>query len=304
MIATLLVVIAILTAVHALIQSTISLCTARKRERPAAWRFDAIIGSPETDTESPALFVGPKDQTADFMDENLVSNIKDASVTNKRDAQAVSVGLFDQTATWAKLLDECRRMESDSQDWEKLSWRVHHGTNRPDIQGNAALTVVVQRNSGKPPPSRCSKMPRTTFAITTIRDVVELAAFFGLHWINFDSHEGFYAAGNGLTLAGVREKGIGFVFQFQRTGPGLSAKRIIPALEIRELCFGAIPTFYRTVEMDETYSVPLDTPASLETLRLGTRDKVTETLFTIGCNRRSIRAYLEKEKDILLFPGR
>lgn len=304
MIATLLAVIAILSALHALIRSTSFLCTARKRGRPAASRFKGIIGSPETDTESPAIFVGPKDQTADLMDESLVSNIDDAPDTNNRDAQAASAGLFDEAATWAKLLDECRKMESDSQDWEKLSWRVQHGTNQPDIQENAALTVGVQRNSGKPPPIKGSKTTQTTFAITSMRHLIELVALFGLHWIRFDSHRTYHAAGNGLTLKGVREVGIGFVFQLQRTGSSLPAKRVIPALEIRELCFGAIPTFYRAVELDETYSVPLDTPRSLETLRLGTRDKVTKTLFTIGCNRRSIRAYLEEEKSMLLFPGK
>ncbi|SPJ92799.1 uncharacterized protein FTOL_13764 [Fusarium torulosum] len=304
MIATLLAVIAILTALHALIRSTSFLYTSRQRKRPTASRFKGIISSPETDTKSPAIFLGSEDQTADLMDESLVLNIDDASDTNNRNAQAASAGLFNEAATWEKLLNECRKMESDSQDWEKLSWRVQHGTNQPDIQGNAALTVGVQRNSGKPPPNKGSKTTQATFAITSMRQLIELVAFFGLHWIVFDSHRRYYAAGNGLTLDGVREEGIGFVFQLQRTGPSLSAKRVIPALEIRELCFGAIPTFYRAVKLDETYSVPLDTPRNLETLRLSTRDKVTKTLFTIGCNGRSIRAYLEEEKGMLLFPGK
>ncbi|KAM0197733.1 hypothetical protein ACHAPQ_012122 [Fusarium lateritium] len=304
MIATFLAVIAILSGLHAFMLSTSLLRTARKRERHVASRFKGLVGSPERDTESPAIFVGPEDQAADFVDETLVSNIDNDLDTNNRHAKAASAGLFDEAWTWAKLLDECRKIESDSRDWEKLSWRVQHGINQPELEGNKALTVGVQRNSGKPPPGKGSKTTQTTFAITSMRHLVELAAFFGLRWITFDSHRRYYAAGNGLILDGVREEGIGFVFQLQRTGPSLSALRVIPALEIRELCFGAIPTLYRAVELDDAYFVPPDTPRGLETLRLGTRDKVAKTLFTIGCNKRSIRAYLEEEKGMLLFPGK
>ncbi|KAK1463838.1 hypothetical protein CMEL01_12599 [Colletotrichum melonis] len=312
MIATLLAGVAISSALIALILSistsflctaisTFFLCTARKRGRPATSRFKGIIGSPETDTESPIIRVGLEAEAADLMDGSLVLNIDGDPTTNNRDAQAASAGLFDESATWAKLLDECRKMESESQNWEKLSWRVQHGTSQPDIQGNAALTVGVQRNGGKPPSIKGSKTTQNIFAITSMRHLIELVAFLGLHWIEFDSQRRCCANGNGFFLEGVREVGIGFVFQLHKVGSSLPAKRVIPAVDIRELCFGAIPTFYRAFELDETYSFPLDTPRSLETLRLGTRDKVTKTLYTIGCNNRSIRAYIEAKNSMLLF---
>ncbi|KAF5641619.1 modin [Fusarium sp. NRRL 52700] len=305
MITTLLAIIAIIVALNALTRLTcfFYIVTAPKRESPAASRVKSVIGTPENDTNSPTIFVGLEDHTADSGNGRLVSNIVDAQSGDDRHRQAARAGLSDEAASWTGLLEQCRKIESDSQNWERLSWRVQCGTNQPDIQGNAVLTVGAQTNSGKPQLSMDSKMTRSTFAITSMRHIIELAAFFGLHWISFDSHRRCFAEGNGFTLDGVREEGTGFVFQFQRIGPSLSVERIIPTLAIRELCFGAIPTFYRAVESNQTYIVPLQTPRSLETLRLGTRDKVAETLSTIGCNGRSIRAYLREEEDMQLFPA-
>ena len=301
----LLVVTGILLALL-LAQSISALRFARKHTELAVSRFKDYVGCPERDTESPVIFIEAEDQTADSIDGCLTSDLDVVEGADSLGIKTVSTSMFDRDTSWSNLLGEWRRIESDSQNWERLSWRVHHGINQPDILENGILRARAHRNGSQSPISKRSNSIPTTFAITSIRHIIELSALLGLRWITLERHRRYFAAGNGLVLSGAREKGIGIVFELQRNSPFpfVPARRIIPASGIRELCFGVVSTFYREIESNDTYCIPLDTPAGLEVLRVGTRDKFAKTLFIIGCSRESIASYVDRGEGMGLIPGR
>lgn len=278
---------------------------ARKWARLPPLTFRKMLfGAARVNVELPAIILGPRCKETGLIPGGDISYFKDIPNDFQTSTDDTKFERIPGIPTWMNFLDETWKMERHSRDWEKLAWHVQHGTPQPEIQENGTLAVgmqtYVQRYLGK-----SQDVPWLLFAVTSMRYLIELVALLGLHWIMFDPQEGYYANGNGFILTGKRRKGIGIVFEFQiHKCPSFKANRVIPTPEIRELCFGVIPTFYRDIESDEAYMIPLETPTSLEALRLGTREKVIKTLLTIGCSKRSIRAYQKEEKSVLLFPGK
>ncbi|KAI0109711.1 hypothetical protein GGR51DRAFT_104635 [Nemania sp. FL0031] len=208
-------------------------------------------------------------------------------------------------ASWLGLLEMLQQMERDSTDWEIHQWRKVKGVRLENVD-MASLAVGVQ------PYKRAfrgdSRFTRP-YATTTISHLVELAAVLGLYWKEFDRNEDKYRAeGNGLSFRGTRTDDIGLVFTFERMGwSNFGEKRVIPTSDVKELCFGNAPTFYRAREPSEDM-IWQDTSTTrrqttLKTLRLGSQQDLSATLALIGCNQETVSRFLNPEsKKSHLFP--
>ncbi|KAI3325054.1 hypothetical protein HD806DRAFT_491828 [Xylariaceae sp. AK1471] len=208
-------------------------------------------------------------------------------------------------ASWLGLLEVLQRMERDSTNWESRQWRKSKGT-RPEKVDMTSLAVGVQ------PYKRIfdsTSMFRRPYATTTICHLVELAAVLGLYWKQFDRNEDKYRAeGNGLSLRGTRTENLGLVFTFERMGWfNFEEKRVIPTSDVKELCFGNAPTFYRLRNPSEDTAwqdaATTRQQMTLKTLRLSSQQDLSSTLALIGCNQDTISHFLNPEsKKSHLFP--
>lgn len=209
-----------------------------------------------------------------------------------------------ETASWLKLLSAVQKMEKDSRKWED---EQYHKSNVDVVRSKEALAVGIQAKKRSFDTNPAVKKP---YATTTVCHIIELAAVLGLYWKEFDRDENKYRAeGNGYSLSGSRIGDIGLVFEFEKFGwPNFKETRILPIAELKEICFGNVPTFYRErskVADDNWSKGPFTEQKTLKTLQLGSRQSISETLNLIGCNTSTRLYYLKKDKKhIHLFPGK
>ncbi|KAK1484142.1 modin [Colletotrichum tamarilloi] len=213
-----------------------------------------------------------------------------------------------ELATWVYLLIALERMEKDSKEWEckKLQGEWLPSSIIPDLP-EPTLAVKVQAKERSFDANPSIKKP---YATSTISHLVELAAILGLYWRVFDRDNNQYRAeGNGYSLTGSRVPDLGVVFVFEKTGPTVfEERRVIPTSEVKELCFGRVPTFYRVkkdpdedLEWQREFKTSSGTGTKVEILQLSTRDAIAETLTQIGCNGKTTLFYREGKKDRHLF---
>ena len=73
--------------------------------------------------------------------------------------------------------------------------------------------------------------------------------------------------------------------------------------EIKQLCFGFVPTIFCGPEDEDHLKYPFDEPKDLTALQLGSKREIAETLLVIGCNS-STANYFKDDKNLShLFPG-
>lgn len=146
------------------------------------------------------------------------------------------------------------------------------------------------------------------YATSTICHIIELAAVLGLHWKEFSRNsERYRAEGNGYMLSGAPVSDLGLVFTFQKTGRTLFREnRVIPKDEMKQYCFGVVPTiFCKSADDEERLKFPFDQPEDLAALQLGHPREIADTFTVIGCNANTANCFLEDDKDTIhLFPGK
>jgi hypothetical protein len=135
-----------------------------------------------------------------------------------------------------------------------------------------------------------------------------MAAMLGLHWKEFDqSQDRYRAEGNGCVLTGATLANLGIVFTFRISGKRkFRENRLIPADEVKGLCFVVVPTIYQGFN-DASSSEPLDEGlfSDLSVLQLGSPQEIAQTLTLLGCNRDTTNyIYSERFNHTHLFPGR
>ncbi|KAF6816025.1 modin [Colletotrichum plurivorum] len=242
-----------------------------------------------------------------------------------------------EKATWVTLLVAIQKMERESKNWEtgqhgeanKLALPPQNGTSThigstttlPKLQEEPTLAIQMQIKQRSFETNPAIKKP---YATTTISHLVQLAAILGLYWKVFDPDDNKYrAAGNGYSLMGYRVTDFGIVFTFENTGSTVNkARRVIPTSEVKELCFGRVPTLYRergteTITRDgriftrikledNEWQDPLyissKTGPKLEILQLGSEDEIVETLTQIGCNVNTTTYAKTSGRNKHLFP--
>ncbi|KAI1293902.1 hypothetical protein F5Y03DRAFT_373885 [Xylaria venustula] len=226
------------------------------------------------------------------------------SMSDNKASSERAMAFSNNKASWLGLLEVLQRMERQSISWESAQWRKATTTDGPFNKVKiTSLAVGVQLRKHVHARTWISRRPCAT---TTICHLVELAAVLGIYWKQFDRYQDKYRAeGNGLALRGTRVENIGLVFTFEQTGRiRFEEKRVIPTSDVKELCFGSAPTFYRprnTAE-DMAWQDASTTrrQMSLQTLHLGSTGDVLATLAMIGCNEKTISRFSGDERH--LFP--
>jgi hypothetical protein len=214
-----------------------------------------------------------------------------------------------ERASWFILLYAVQRMEASSAEWQQKQYEAlgppGHGLPiaPPSFLEHHTMTVALQRKR-----KTWDTMPTfitKPYATTTICHLIEMMAALGIYWKEFNRiHDRYRAEGNGFMVLGERLSDLGLMFSFQVYGKcHFERNRVIPVDEVKELCFGHVPTMYRETLDQRRLEYPNDESQNLGTLHLGTRSEVAETLVTIGCNNNTVRHFRNAGKRIThLFP--
>lgn len=221
-----------------------------------------------------------------------------------------------ERASWLVLLDAVHRMEAESCEWQTEQYNAHGPPNRvseehglphhpPTLQGSHTLTVALQRKrkSWDTMPASVSR----PYAITTICHLIETMAILGLYWKEFDrSRDRYRAEGNGYLVLGEKVSNLGLIFSLQRYGTNsFGRNRVIPLDEVKELCFGFVPTIYRKSSNKGGVDALANKLQDLESLQMATKSEIAETLVAIGCNKNSVQHFSnESGKTTHLFPSK
>ncbi|ERS96516.1 hypothetical protein HMPREF1624_06720 [Sporothrix schenckii ATCC 58251] len=242
---------------------------------------------------------GKQNETTDHASQATSSMPKIAHVLqDKRGVHTAD----NEMSTWVRLLQELHRMERDSQHWQKTQVELNPPHSACSFEEHK-LCVALQskKRSWDTMPSSISR----PYAASTICHLIEMAAMLGIYWKEFDRSAGRYRAeGNGYVLTGNHMADLGIVFTFQICGKSrFKENRIIPADEAKELAFGLVPTIFRRKEDLRRLAFTSDDTRSLETLLLGNRNELAETLASIGCNTNTSNSLRdETKKHGHLFP--
>ncbi|RFU81068.1 modin [Trichoderma arundinaceum] len=217
-----------------------------------------------------------------------------------------------EKAAWYVLLFAAQRMESESRDWQKEEYTSFGppGPNvniipsePPTLQDHHTLAIAVQRKR-----KSWDTMPITItkpYATTTMCHLIEMMAAIGVYWKEFDrKRDRYWGEGNGFMILGERVSDLGIMFSFQVNGQCIFKRnRVIPVDEIKELCFGYVPTIYREKDDKRRLKAPSEEHQNLSTLLMGNLREISETLIGLGCNNNTIRYWLDEDKRTShLFP--
>ncbi|KFA78263.1 hypothetical protein S40288_02672 [Stachybotrys chartarum IBT 40288] len=205
-----------------------------------------------------------------------------------------------ERASWFVLLYAIQRMEATSAEWQKAQYSACGPPNHfsdglprtpPTLHKHHTMTVAVQRKR-----KSWDTMPSTItrpYATTTMCHLIEMMAALGVYWKEFDrKYDRYRAEGNGFMVLGERISELGLMFSFQVYGQcHFEKNRVIPVDEVKELCFGYVPTIYRKTKDRRRLESPVDEARTLAYLQMATRDEIAETLVSIGCNNNAVRHY-------------
>ncbi|CAG8977461.1 hypothetical protein HYALB_00011809 [Hymenoscyphus albidus] len=289
----------------------IGLCanTTKRVFRPSELRF-------EVQFEAPVLFVAPltnKNKPVKKRDlfycngtnisymqtRTLLPDIETSNIIALREDVHTA---DNERASWLNLLSAVQKMERESRNWENLQWSTTGRTKLPDYVSTFAVAVQPKTRSWD-----AMQDIRKPYATSTIYHIVEIAAALGIYWQEFDRkwHQ-YRAEGNGYILSGSNTNSLGIVFTFDRTGrKKFEENRLIPLDEVKELCFGFVPTIFRLNPSGALEAPPiLDKmkQGDMPTLQLGSRHEIAETLVLIGCDTTTVQHFLdERSKTKHLF---
>ncbi|KAL3299807.1 modin, partial [Colletotrichum asianum] len=208
---------------------------------------------------------------------------------------------------WKMPLSAIQRMERHSKQWQANQLGQLDIEAAPELE-NRTVSIAVQHQTYS-----ADDLDRLC-AITTISNLIALVALLGLHWVLFEPDRDLYRAeGNGYLLQGRFISRLGLAFEFQSDNMNkFEEKRIIPAIEIKELCFGLVPTLFRDIEGEDDIFTSLDDVnkfgsvdhfESFDTLELGSRSEVADTFTYLGCKPETVETFLGESRRIThLFP--
>ena len=306
-------------------------CSTKRVLRPTEFRFEVQFDAPVIFLCPPTNINGPiKGQTIYFLDGSEQS-LRDSWTDVQKDRRAEEQSRTDderihtadnEKASWVTLLSALQRMEHDSRAWQSGVYEKPPQPPKLDsgsvltpediagilkrVEGQYTLTAAVQRKRRS-----WDTMPagvKRPYATSTMCHMVEMLAILGIYWVEFDrTHDRYRAEGNGYMMTGEKVQDLGVMFTFQVSGQNrFKENRVIPVDEVKELCFGFVPTLYRkTSDSRRLAASPNDEPMDLITLKLSSRADIAETLVLIGCNTNTVNYFTkENKKDSHLFPSK
>lgn len=286
----------------------------------------------EVQFEAPVIFVCPPTNTKapvpdapmyklDGTDESLANTWTTLNMNQHKDyvqrSRKERIHTSDnERASWTILLSAVQCMEQESRAWHQSKFNYDderppkENFNRhslphepPSLESCHTLVVALQRKR-----KSWDTMPATItrpYATTTMCHLVEMMAAMGIYWKEFNRRVDRYRAeGNGFMVLGERLSDLGPMFNFQMNGLSrFERNRVIPVDEIKELCFGWVPTIYRSTQDKRRLEVPIDL-VDLSSLQMASKSEIAETLVMIGCNKIAVNHFLEEgRRTSHLFPS-
>ncbi|KAL7785869.1 hypothetical protein V8C37DRAFT_311421 [Trichoderma ceciliae] len=283
----------------------------------------------EVQFDVPVIFVSPPknqsgpvvdtpihylDGTQKSQDDTDTTSILDLSKEYKDKSPKERIHTSDnEKAAWYVLLFAAQRMEAESRAWQKDEYKsfgppgpnehIHIPSDPPTLRDHHTLAVAVQRKrkSWDTMPISITK----PYATTTMCHLIEMMAAIGVYWKEFDrKRDRYWGEGNGFMILGERLSDPGLMFSFQVNGQcTFKRNRVIPVDEIKELCFGYVPTIYREKDDKRRLKAPSDEQQNLSALLMGNLREISETLIGLGCNNNTVRYWLDEGKRTShLFP--
>jgi hypothetical protein len=205
-------------------------------------------------------------------------------------------------------------MEAMSREWQKRQYLDLGPPGKPvgacvlpwsppTLDEAHTFTVALQRKrkSWDTMPTSVTK----PYGTTTMCHLIEMMAGLGVYWKEFDRKRDRYRAeGNGFVVLGERISELGLIFSFQVYGKCLFEwNRVIPVDEVKELCFGYVPTIYRAILDHSRLEAPNSDLNSLGTLQMASRSEIAQTLAAIGCTNNAVQCFLDDaSRTYHLFP--
>lgn len=296
---------------------------AKYKSRSFSWeelRFEVTFEAPVIFASPPTNKRGPipgqnivfLDGTQKSLDETMMSSEMDLSQKSLLRSPNEKVHTaFNERATWFLLLYAIQGMELKSKEWQKQqygprgSMHDRHDLPRepPSLEDNHTFTIALQRKK-----TSWDTMPKSIskpYATTTMCHLIEILAALGIYWKEFDRRrDRYWAEGNGFLVLGERASDLGIIFSFQVYGQcEFESNRVIPNDYMKELCFGYVPTIYRSTSDKRRLAVPTDMAEDLGSLQMGSRREIAESLTAIGCNNITVNYFLEDDtRTSHLFP--
>ncbi|POR33384.1 Uncharacterized protein TPAR_06416 [Tolypocladium paradoxum] len=297
---------------------------AKSKARRFSWeelRFEVHFDVPVIFVSPPNNESGPihgadiffLDGTQKSLDATMTTSEMDPRKEYERKSTKEKIHTADhERASWLILLYAVQRMEDKSREWQHdqykdLGPQAHQRYGLPpappSLHESHTLTVALQRKrkSWDTMPAFITK----PYATTTMCHLIEMMAALGVYWKEFDRKRDRYRAeGNGFMVLGERLSELGLMFSFQVYGKCyFERNRVIPVDEIKELCFGYVPTIYRETLDQRRLGFPSDESQNLSSLQMASRSEIAETLIVIGCNNNTVQYFLnEKRNTTHLFP--
>ncbi|CRK18969.1 hypothetical protein BN1708_012465, partial [Verticillium longisporum] len=259
-----------------------------------------LVGSDESRRESCS------DIQEDGRNTQKSSQVQKEKSTRVKQKEAIHTA-DNELASWVTLLAAFQRMEHDSRDWQQKllekplrppTGEPHNAMLKPEeveeVEKKHTLVVALQKKT-----KSWDTMPagvKKPYATTTWCHMVEMAALLGIYWSEFDrSHDRYRAEGNGYMLTGEKMTDLGIMFTFQVYGKSeFKANRIIPVEEVKDLCFGVVPTIFRRPEAVDMRRLT-DDRQDLSMLNLSNRIEISETLGLIGCNTNTVNYFARED---------
>ncbi|KAK5996559.1 hypothetical protein PT974_01896 [Cladobotryum mycophilum] len=297
---------------------------AKTKSRQFRWdelRFEVHFDAPVIFLSPPSNTLGPiADAPIYFLDgsEESLNKTETTSEINPRKEYSEKTErerihtADNERASWFNLLCIIQGMEKKSREWQEAEYksmgppaeplREHLPRTPPTLKEHHTLVVALQRKR-----KSWDTMPTTVtkpYATTTMCHLIEMMAALGVYWKEFDrKRDRYWAEGNGFMVLGERISDLGLMFSFQISGQGeFKRNRVIPVDEIKELCFGFVPTIYRE-KLDQRRLKPPSDEQNLSSLFMGSSREIAETLTAIGCNHNTVRYFLDENKRTShLFP--
>jgi hypothetical protein len=287
---------------------------AKTKSRRFAWeelRFEVQFDAPVIFVCPPKNKFGPVPDAHIYVLDGTDESIRDSWTTlirnpiadyKQKSAKEKIHTADNERASWTTLLSAIQQMEHDSREWQQ----DQYGTTKPPrdaflkngipstppaLHATHTLSVALQRKrkSWDTMPSNILK----PYATTTICHLVEMVAALGVYWKEFDRKRDRYRAeGNGLMVIGENFTDLGLMFSFQVYGKcNFGKNRVMPVDEIKELCFGWVPTIYRSAHDERRLQFPVDELQNLSSLQLSSQKDIAETLVMIGCNTNTVNCF-------------
>ncbi|KAH8805699.1 hypothetical protein F5884DRAFT_456083 [Xylogone sp. PMI_703] len=265
----------------------------RRRFLKYELRFEVIF-------ETPVMFVAPPDNKRGPIPNREISYIdgstksydatrtllpKDQKTADEKAARVSTAD--DEKASWVTLLSTLQLEEQVSRDWDAKN----HTTARGLVYDPPKYTVAV----GLQPKKRSwDFMPDSVtkpYATTTISHLIEMVAMLGMHWKLFDQLAwNVRAEGNGFIVTSTAVPGLGLMVNFSITGrSNFEDNRVIPNDDIKELCFGYVPTLFKGKVAEKL---------APQTLMLGSSEDVNFTLDTLGVPNDMMEKYERKHRHL------